>query len=139
MVDIPDVVALASITFQGMSSGSFLPADSQIGVVVLTPMDKYGALAREALDELNSTRSDDEKFPAGDLAGISLYGSEGIFDSMHLVSFLAILEQKLEDELDVEISLTSEKAISQRVSPFSSFTTLFAFIDAELAEMKVGS
>ena len=103
-------------------------------------MEKYEALAREALDELNSTRPEGERFPVdGDLDAISLYGTEGIFDSMHLVSFLTILEQKLEDELDVEISLTSEKAISQRVSPFSSFATLFAFIDAELAEMTVGS
>ncbi len=101
-------------------------------------MQRYEALAREALTELNSTRPEGERFPVDDLDAISLYGTEGIFDSMHLVSFLAILEQKLEDELDVEISLTSEKAISQRVSPFSSFSTLFAFIDAELAEMKVG-
>jgi hypothetical protein len=102
-------------------------------------MEKYEALAREALAELNTTRPEGQKFPVGDLDEISLYGTEGIFDSMHLVSFLAILEQKIEDELDVEISLTSEKAISQRVSPFSSFATLFAFIDAELAEMKVGN
>jgi hypothetical protein len=101
--------------------------------------EKYAALAREALEELNSTRTgEDEKFPVDDLDGVSLYGGDGIFDSMHLVSFLAILEQKLEDELGVEISLTSEKAISQRVSPFSSFPRLFAFIDAELAELPVG-
>lgn len=104
----------------------------------MVPMEKYNVLAESALAELNSTRSDDEKFCVGNLASTSLYGSDGIFDSMHLVSFLAILEEKIEDELGIEISLTSEKAVSQRVSPFSSFANLFAFIDGEVAEMKVG-
>lgn len=104
-------------------------------IPVLT--EEYGVLIRLAFDELNSTRSDDERFPVSNLDSVSLYGSDGIFDSMHLVSFLAILEQTIEDELGIEISLTSEKAVSQRVSPFSSVVNLIAFIDGEVAEMKV--
>ena len=100
--------------------------------------DNYDALIEAALEELNSTRGDDEKFPIDDLDGLAFYGNDGIFDSMHLVSFLAILEQNIEDELGLEISLTSEKAVSQRVSPFSSVANLVAFIDGEVADMSVG-
>jgi hypothetical protein len=66
------------------------------------------------------------------LLGVVLYGDGGVFNSMHLVNFLALVEEALEDELEVEISLTSKKAVSQRVSPFSSVCRLIEFIEEEV-------
>jgi hypothetical protein len=56
---------------------------------------------------------------------------------MQLVNFLTQVEEAVEDEYDEEISLTSEKAVSQRVSPFSRVSRLVAFVEAELAEAGV--
>ncbi|MGA4845930.1 hypothetical protein ACOBQB_06570 [Streptomyces sp. G5(2025)] len=83
------------------------------------------------IEELNERR--DEKIPTENLLDVSFYGDAAVFDSMHLVNFLVLVEEGLEDEFDVEISLTSEKAVSRRVSPFSSGRRLIAFIEEEIA------
>jgi acyl carrier protein len=92
--------------------------------------DKLLALINEVIAQLNETR--DEKIPTENLSRMSLYGDEGVFDSMHLVNFLALVEEALEDEFDVEVSLTSEKAVSMRVSPFSRVDRLIAFTIEEV-------
>ncbi|MFR9752377.1 hypothetical protein ACL02S_15265 [Nocardia sp. 004] len=94
---------------------------------------KLVELVRLAFEDMNSTRA--EKIPTDNILDISLYGETGLFDSMHLVSFLTLLEEHLEDEFDLEISLTSEKAVSRSVSPFSSVTNLLSFIEEEIAEL----
>jgi hypothetical protein len=58
---------------------------------------------------------------------------------MQLVSFLAAVEEGLDDELNIEISLTSDKAVSQKVSPFSSVTCLIDFILEETLETQAAS
>jgi|1185.fasta_scaffold818929_2 acyl carrier protein len=88
------------------------------------------ALIANVVEELNERR--DEKIPTGNLLEVGLYGDNGVFDSMHLVNFLVLVEEVLEDEFDVEISLTSEKAVSRRVSPFSSVRRLIEFIEEEI-------
>lgn len=83
-----------------------------------------------AIEELNESR--EEKIPTDNVLDLSLYGDAGIFESMHLVGFLALVEEKLEDEFDVEVTLASEKAVSRRVSPFSSVRRLIDFTEEEL-------
>lgn len=92
--------------------------------------DRLLELVRSTFEELNETRS--EKIPTDDISEIGLYGDSGLFDSMHLVSFLALLEEQIEDVLDIQISLTSERAVSRRVSPFASVAHLVAFIEEEI-------
>ncbi|MDA9339396.1 hypothetical protein N9Q68_00320 [Polaribacter sp.] len=62
-----------------------------------------------------------------------LMGSSGLFDSMDLVRFIVELEEALEDELSLEISLTSEKAMSRSTSPFVNIHTMSNYIK-ELAD-----
>ena len=54
----------------------------------------------------------------------SLYGGEGLLDSLGLVTFLINLEQKIEDELNIDITIASEKAMSQKNSPFRTIKSL---------------
>jgi acyl carrier protein len=98
--------------------------------------DQLLALIDGVIAQLNATR--DEKISTENLAAMSLYGDEGVFDSMHLVNFLALVEEGLEDEFDVEISLTSEKAVSMRVSPFSRVDRLITFIIEEIGLARDG-
>ena len=60
-----------------------------------------------------------------------LYGREGVLDSLGLVSFLAAVEQALEDRFGVTVPLASEKAVSLKHSPFRTVGTLTQYI-AEL-------
>lgn len=93
-------------------------------------------LLSNVIEELNTTR--DEKIPTDNLQKVSLYGDSGVFDSMHLVNFLVQVEEAIEDEFDVEISLTSEKAVSRRVSPFSEVDRLVEYIEDEIELARSG-
>lgn len=56
-----------------------------------------------------------------------LFGSEGIFDSLGLVSLIVDVEQKLEDR-GISIILGDERAVSQKHSPFRSVQSLADYI-----------
>ena len=60
-----------------------------------------------------------------------LIGSARILDSMGLVNVVVDIETAFLDE-DVEISLTSEAAMSGRISPFRSVGSLCNFIARQL-------
>lgn len=62
-----------------------------------------------------------------------LMGGTGLLDSMDLVRFIVELEEALEDEFSLEVSLTSEKAMSRSTSPFINISTLSKYIK-ELAD-----
>ena len=56
-----------------------------------------------------------------------LFGKDSILDSMGLVNIIIDIESRFLDE-DIEISLTSEKAMSRRKSPFRTVNTLADYI-----------
>ncbi|WP_255947782.1 hypothetical protein [Streptomyces odontomachi] len=92
--------------------------------------DRILQLIASAIEEINEMREED--IPTDDILDLRLYGSGGVFESMYLVAFLSQVEEGLEDEFGVDVSLASEKAVSLRVSPFSSVRRLIAFIEEEL-------
>ena len=53
-----------------------------------------------------------------------LYGGKGLLDSLGLVTFLVNLEQKIGDEFNIDITIASEKAMSQNNSPFRTVKSL---------------
>lgn len=63
-----------------------------------------------------------------------LIGSSPLFDSIELVSFIVEVEQFLEDELNIEIGLTTENAMSRRTSPFLSIEAMTNYIIEQINE-----
>jgi uncharacterized Rmd1/YagE family protein len=57
-----------------------------------------------------------------------LIGSNSIFDSIELVSFIVETEQFIDDNYDVQVQLASESAMSRRRSPFISLNSLKEYI-----------
>src|SRR5213596_2558331 len=53
-----------------------------------------------------------------------LFGREGFLDSMALVSLVVAVEQAIEDELGVSVSLADDRALSQRNSPYRTVGSL---------------
>jgi acyl carrier protein len=53
-----------------------------------------------------------------------LYGKGGILDSMALVSVVVAVEQAIEDEIGVNISLADARAMSQKHSPYLTVGSL---------------
>ena len=64
----------------------------------------------------------------------SLFGPNGVFDSIGLVSFLTDLEDQVNDEAEAEIAIADERALSAEKSPFRSVASLVDHVAARLAE-----
>lgn len=65
-----------------------------------------------------------------------LFGSGAILDSLGLVQLVSIIEQRISDDLGVEISLANERAMSQKRSPFRTVGSLTAYALELVGEAK---
>lgn len=63
-----------------------------------------------------------------------LYGQNGIFDSIALVSFIAEVEARVAEELGRDVVLADEKAMSRHRSPFRSAATVVDYVESLLSE-----
>jgi acyl carrier protein len=79
----------------------------------------------DALEMSNHARDDHEKIPIG--PETALYGKDGHLDSMSLVGFLIDVEESLQDQ-GFRISLSDERAMSQKNSPFRDVPVLVDYI-----------
>ncbi|MBD65305.1 MAG: hypothetical protein CME62_08860 [Halobacteriovoraceae bacterium] len=57
-------------------------------------------------------------------------------DSMGTVFLITELEAKISDDLNIEVALADERAMSQKTSPFRSVITLTKYISQLLEEQK---
>lgn len=62
-------------------------------------------------------------------ADTPIMGSDSPFDSVDLVTFIVALEQTLEDDHNVSITLADDRALGQAVSPFKSIGTISDYIE----------
>ena len=62
----------------------------------------------------------------------TLFGDNGLLDSMGLVSLVVAVEQAIEEKFDTVVSLADEKALSQKNSPYRTVSSL-----AEYSEMLI--
>ena len=65
-----------------------------------------------------------------------LFGQNGKLDSLGLVSFVVAAEQNIEEALGVSVSVSDERAMSQRNSPFRTIGTLVDYISQLLTDAK---
>lgn len=80
----------------------------------------------EVMKELNEEREDEAKLDLNE--NTILFGRHSNLDSLGLVNLIVGVEQTVLDELDMEITLTDEKAMSQRRSPFRTVRLLVDYI-----------
>lgn len=57
-----------------------------------------------------------------------LFGAEGKLDSLELVNLVVLVEERIEDELEVSVTIASEKAMSLSNSPFRDVQSLVGLI-----------
>ena len=88
-----------------------------------------------SLRELSTEKTSDKTVNVPE--EINLYGPDSSIDSLGLVTLLIDVEQHINDEFDVLISLTDEKAVSQKRSPFRTVQTLADYICKLLEEANV--
>jgi hypothetical protein len=113
------------------SSESILKTRPTEGVK-MTEKEKILNCIYKAVDESNEQLPDDqqlEKTPE-----TVLLGKSGKLESIELVNILVATEDYLEEEFSMPISITDEKAVSKKNSPFTTIETLSDFISDLLKE-----
>ena len=87
-------------------------------------------LVTDAATELNATEPEQIPLDRGELAPI--YGKDGVLDSLGLVTFILLVEERLEDKIGRRIPLTDDRALSRFRSPFRTIGSVTDYV-AELA------
>ncbi|MGQ0576687.1 MAG: hypothetical protein ACT4RN_21175 [Pseudonocardia sp.] len=77
-----------------------------------------GDLAQQGVIDLDGVE------PAADT---ELFGEAGLLDSVGLVAVVVAVEERLADDLDLDVALADERAMSQRHSPYRTVSTLAAY------------
>ena len=67
-----------------------------------------------------------------------LFGDKGKLDSLGLVNFIVAVEQRIDEDFSNPVSLTDDKAMSQRNSPFRTVGTLVDYVASLLGDTSGG-
>ena len=93
--------------------------------------DEIRRIIFNAIDLLNQARDEEDKIPVN--PDTLLFGTNGYLDSMGLVSLLIDIEESLQIE-GLDVSLSDERAMSERNSPFRDVSALTEYIDKLIAK-----
>jgi acyl carrier protein len=68
-----------------------------------------------------------------------LFGKGGSLDSLGLVNFLVTVEENIQDEFGISVTLGDERAMSRKHSPFARVESLAQYISILLKEKSSAS
>ena len=80
----------------------------------------------KAIDELNEQLPPEQNLEKS--IETRIIGKGGKLDSVGLVNLIVAVEQMIEDEFEVPMTLADERAMSQNQSPFRTVRTLAEYI-----------
>jgi acyl carrier protein len=63
-----------------------------------------------------------------------LLGENAVLDSLNFVSFIAAVEERIENTTGKRVSLANERAMSRQRSPFRTMGSLASYIEELLAD-----
>ncbi len=63
-----------------------------------------------------------------------LFGAESLLDSLGLVTLIVDIEQGIEDQFGISITIANERAMSRTKSPFRNIQTLIEYIELLIKE-----
>lgn len=94
--------------------------------------DKIYSIVTDTIKEFNEDL--ENKIDLSDGKETELFGGRSALDSLELVNLIVAIEEKVSDEFNKNITITSEKAMSRHVSPFKTVGTLSGYIEELLSE-----
>ena len=83
-------------------------------------------LMQRAVDELNEQRPPDAQISK--TPDTVLFGKGGQLDSLGLVNLTVAIEERLADDLEIDVTIADEKAMSQSRSPFRTLDALADYV-----------
>ena len=87
---------------------------------------KVNEMIFSTVDELNHQLPKTEQLEKN--LETELFGGSGKLDSLGLVNLIVAVEEAIEDEFDLSITLANEEAKSQTHSPFRTLATLNEYV-----------
>lgn len=87
----------------------------------------------KALSDVNEEKAPNERFQV-DLE-TKLFGENAALDSLSLVSVIVDVEAAISEMLGQDISLTDDRAMSQKISPFADVNSLTSYIEILVSEL----
>ena len=88
---------------------------------------KIISIVFQAIDTINKQNEQDELIEKSE--STTLYGSDSKLDSLGLINLIVAVEQNIEDEFDVTLTLADERAMCQKNSPFRTIGSLTEYIE----------
>jgi len=88
--------------------------------------EKILGLVYDSIDELNQQLSEQDRLEKS--LETRLFGGNSKLDSLGLINLIVAVEQNIEDEFDISLTLADERAMSQRHSPFRTVGSLVDYI-----------
>lgn len=95
-------------------------------------MNTILALVLETVKEVGEDQNNEALINATE--DTRLFGEN--LDSMGIVFLVTDLESRISDDLDVDLTLADERAMSQKTSPFRSVKTLANYVSSLIEEAK---
>ncbi|NCB38755.1 MAG: hypothetical protein EOM80_08295 [Erysipelotrichia bacterium] len=83
---------------------------------------KITELILESLKELNQLLPPDQQLPLS--PETKLFGSEGLLDSLGLINLVVILEERIYNEFNVEVTISGDLSTLQQDNTFKNIQTL---------------
>lgn len=94
--------------------------------------EKITQILFNAVDDLNQLLPRDRRL--GKSIETILSGPIGGLDSLGLINFIVATEQKIQEELDIVLSLADGKAMALPYNPFETIGTLAGYISGILKD-----
>lgn len=91
-------------------------------------------LIYKTINEINSHLPEEQQLEKS--LETVIYGKESKLDSLGLINLIVAIEQNIEDEFNISLTLADERAMSQKQSPFSTVETLADYIEMRIKESK---
>lgn len=66
-----------------------------------------------------------------------LFGKNAVIDSLELINFIVLTEQKIEEHFNVHIILADERALQMHSNPFENIQSLTKYIEVLCHEHKI--
>ena len=85
-----------------------------------------------AIDEVNEQLPEDQNLEKS--LETVLLGSSGKLESVNLVNLLVAIEENIEETFGIPISITDERAVSEKNSPFRTVSSLADYVETILKE-----
>ena len=88
--------------------------------------EKITQVIFRVIDEMNQQLAENLRIEKS--TATALLGKSAVLDSLGLVNLIVAVEEEIEEQFGVNITLADERAISQKKSPFKTIGTLVEYI-----------